>query len=382
MRQAFPVGVLNDISSLFDGSNQMRGQMDAANAGIAAEKMRTLKRQNDMLDYPNLAQTSALLAGFDQNQAQQYQDFNKNGGLARAQQVGANGVNMPAGSAVAAAQAMPSCYDEVAQQKLARGMMQAASGAAFGGDMRDFGANQIAYEKRDEESAMRNAALNAGSVDGANMIISALSGKQYTPYAASSNGVVINKATGAVDVANPMAQSEIGLNQSRGLTENAIAILRNEQSKTEGVQRGLVAANTKKALVSIGDLDAQTADLYKTPVIDADGTQKIGLDGKPVYTIDQGRLAADINFANQNGISVSQAWARGNGGSIGGGNLLSAMFSGANTGGLLNIGMNVAKVIQSGTVKSSSDIGKLLSAGKINEVEASVIARYYKSQGK
>ena len=95
MRQAFPVGVLNDISSLFDGSNQLRGQMDAANAGIAAEKMRTLKRQNDMLDYPNLAQTSALLAGFDQNQAQQYQDFNKNGGLARAQQVGANGVNMP-----------------------------------------------------------------------------------------------------------------------------------------------------------------------------------------------------------------------------------------------------------------------------------------------
>ena len=262
-------------------------------------------------------------------------------------------------------------------------MMQAASGAAFGGDMRDFGANQIAYEKRDEESAMRNAALNAGSADGANMIISALSGKQYTPYATNSSGVVINKATGVVDVGNPMAQSEIGLNQSRGAAESALIGLRNEQSKTEGVQRGLVAANRNKALASISDLDAQTADLYKTPVIDADGTQKIGLDGKPVYTIDQGRLAADINFANQNGISVSQAWARGNGGSIGGSsNSLSAMFSGANTGGLLNIGMNVAKVIQSGTVKSPSDIGKLLSAGKINEVEASAIAQYYKSQGK
>lgn len=386
MRQAFPVGVLNDISSLFDGSNKIRGQMDAANAGKAAEEMRKLKRQNDMLDYNNLAQTSALFAGLDQNKAEQYRDFQNGGGLALSQKVGADGVNMPAGMATAAAQAMPDFFDEATQQKIARGMMQASSGAAFGGDMRDFGTNQIAYEKRDEESAMRRDALNAGSVDGANMIISALAGKQYTPYATNSNGVVINKATGAVDTSNPLAGSVIALNQSRGVAENALGGLRNEQSKNEVVQRGLISANTNKALASISDLDAQTMELYKTPVIDADGSQKIGMDGKPVYDIDRARLSADINFANKNGVSVAQAYARGAGAGVGGGynagNSLGALFGGANTGGLVKTGMNVANIIQSGAVKSPADIGRLLSAGKINEVEASAIAQYYKSQGK
>ena len=380
MRQAFPVGVQNNIASLFDGSNQLRGQMDAANAGIAAEKNRALKRQNDMLDYNNLEQTSALLAGFDKNQAEQYRDFQSGAGLDLRQQVGANGINMPAGSAVSAAQSIPDFLDDLAKQKISRGMMQASSGAAFGGDMRDFGANQVAYEKRDEESAMRNSALNSGSIDQANLIISALKGMPYTPYAASSNGVVVNKATGSVDVNNPMAQSEIGLNQSRGAAENAVAALRGEQTLTEVAQRGLVAANTKKIVAGIGDLDAQTMELYKAPVIDADGNQKVGIDGKPVYEIDRGRLSADINYSRQNGVSVAQAYARGAGGA-GGVTGLGGLFKGAGIGDLMSVGANTAKLVMDGKVKTPDDLGRLLKAGKINQTQAAAIAQYFKSQG-
>ena len=223
----------------------------------------------------------------------------------------------------------------------------------------------------------------------ANQYISSTHGKTFTPYDTDSNGLVVNKSTGMTDASSPIAQARVN-------ETNSQAGLNFAKAETEAFDQRLKTAQIEKQRADIlasRGLDATNYKLYQVPVMGQDGTQAVGVDGKPMFQIDADGLAADTLLAQQNGVPLLTAYAART--QSNGANTVTKLGwmvdqltrvgkpadrrnnpQPASVGTMLDSGTKAATLIQSGQVRTPDDVRRLLQTGQIDALGARYIADY------
>ena len=359
MKQAFPMGAIASLAGLFDGSNRVRGQMDAARARQAAAEADMAEHRAKLRD-PSFMREQALLNNYGgdadkvgkiKSWQQSESFFNSppqiqgNGG----EVVDMGGVQLPslfahtpespltpagglpsaigmvtAPSATGDAltigqQKRPEFYTANDEQAVMRQFQNLNMGGLFGMNGRMAVQNQLDYENQDKESLYQAAAMNMlrqGNVDGANAITSVSQGKTYLPNRMTSNGIIYNQATGGFDESSGTAQTNIALKGSQ-------VGLNNERAYSEQFGRQKTAVEIEKLKIEAGNLLQKgeidkaaflldiNKDAFMTPQIGADGQPMVDpLTQKPIMAFDQQGYARAVNGALQSGLPANVMRAR------------------------------------------------------------------------
>lgn len=388
MRQAFPMEGLNALAGLFDGSNRARGQMEAAKADYAAQQARELRIQNDARSPENMYKYAGLSAGLDENQSGLYGNFMRGLSFESTRPPEAEGdqpANLPQ-----VAPDMSFLTPEI-KSKLGRELQNRIGVMSGGGNVQQQMSARLAAEEHDKTSRDAMIAYNLFQKDPmlANQYISSTQGKTFTPYDTDSNGLVVNKSTGMTDASSPIAQARVN-------ETNSQAGLNFAKAETEAFDQRLKTAQTEKQRADIlasRGLDATSYKIYQVPVLGQDGTQAIGVDGKPMFEVDAGGLSADTLFAQQNGVPLLTAYAARTQNNSANtvsklGGLVEKLTSlgkpvdrrndpqAASVGTMLDSRSKAAALIQSGQVRTPDDVRRLLQTGQIDALGARYIADY------
>lgn len=321
MKQAFPMAAISSLAGLFDGSNRVRGQMDAANARKAtadadmAEYRSQLRDNNFRLD-----QAALDVTGGDATRAKQLIDWHNNADLPTIQGTGeslsgvSQGVGLPSimanipespltpeGGLKVATGIMPESMKiskpdfltpEI-EQAFKRQYQNYHLGGMFGMNARQAVQNQLDFEKRDKENLYQAAAMNMlrqGDINGANAIISASSGKAYLPNRMTSNGIVYNQATGGYDESSATAQARIA---------NTTQDTAFKGAQTQKALNDISLSNQDFSIKYGKYLTDADPNLFKKTIVDEQGKTSVIEDTEAVKE-------ATI-YALQNGISINQA---------------------------------------------------------------------------
>lgn len=228
MKQAFPMAAISSLAGLFDGSNRVRGQMDAANARKAIADADMAEYRTKLRD-PSFVKEQAYLnlTGGDTGKVKQILDWQHSADLPTTQGIGESlsgvtqGVGLPSivpnipespltpeGGLKVATGIMPESMKSVSKPAFFTPEMEQAAirqfqnlnlGGLFGMNARQAVQNQLDFEEQDKNTLYQAAAMNMlrqGNIDGANAIASVSKGKAYLPNRMTSNGIMYNQATG------------------------------------------------------------------------------------------------------------------------------------------------------------------------------------------
>jgi len=321
MKQAFPMAAISSLAGLFDGSNRVRGQMDAANARKATADADMAEYRSKLRDN-NFKREQALLnvTGGDSEKVKQVMDYWNSPNLPTIQSTGeslsgvAQGNGLPSimpniaespltpegglkdasGSfASGIAPIRPDFYTPQMEQAVTRQYQNLNYGGIFNMNGRQAVENQLDFEKRDKEDLYQAAAMNMfrqGDINGANAIISASSGKAYLPNRMTSNGIVYNQATGGYDEGSATAQAGIA---------NTTQDTAYKGAQTQKALNDISLSNQDFSIKYGKYLTDADPNLFKKTIVDEQGKTSVIEDTEAVKE-------ATI-YALQNGISINQA---------------------------------------------------------------------------
>ena len=325
MKQAFPMAAILNLAGLFDGSNRVRGQIDAANARKAIADADMAEYRTKLRD-PSFVKEQAYLnlTGGDTGKVKQILDWQNSPDLPTIQGTGESlsgvtqGVGLPPitakipespltpeGGLKVATGIMPESMKSVSKPAFFTPEMEQAAtrqfqnlnlGGLFGMNARQAVQNQLDFEEQDKNTLYQAAAMNMlrqGNIDGANAITSVSNGKAYLPNSMTSNGLMYNKATGQVDASNPYAQAKIGeigarANLIGAQTQGEYLNHRKTQVEIAKINQAIQSGNFEYAKQATGILP----ELYTSEAVDP----KTGIKTK---VFDSARYLADVNKALQ-----------------------------------------------------------------------------------
>lgn len=322
MKQAFPMAAISSLAGLFDGSNRIRGQMDAANARKATADADMAEYRSKLRD-PSFVKEQALLNqyGGDTGKVKQVLDWQNSANMPTIQSTGeslsgvAQGTGLPSimpniaespltpeGGLKVATGIMPESMKSVSrpdfytpqmEQAVTRQYQNLNLGGLFGMNGRQAVENQLDFEKRDQENLYLAAAMNMlrqGDINGANAIISASSGKAYLPNRMTSNGIVYNQATGGYDEGSATAQAGI----ANTAQDTAYKVAQTQKALND------ISLSNQDFSIKYGKyLTDADPNLFKKTIVDEQGKTSVIEDTDAVKE-------ATI-YALQNGISINQA---------------------------------------------------------------------------
>ncbi len=322
MKQAFPMAAISSLAGLFDGSNRVRGQMDAANARKATADADMAEYRSQLRDN-NFKREQALLnvTGGDSEKVKQVMDYWNSQNLPTIQSTGESlsgvtqGTGLPSimpniaespltpdGGLKVATGIMPESMKSVSrpafytpqmEQAVARQFQNYNLGGMFGMNGRQAVENQLDFEKRDKENLYQAAAMNMlrqGDINGANAIISASSGKAYLPNRMTSNGIVYNQATGGYDESSATAQAGIA---------NTTQDTAYKGAQTQKAFNDISLSNQDFSIKYGKYLTDVDPNLFKKTIVDEQGKTFVIED---TYAVKEATI-----YALQNGISINQA---------------------------------------------------------------------------
>ena len=316
------MAAISSLAGLFDGSNRVRGQMDAANARKATADADMAEYRSKLRD-PSFVKEQALLNqyGGDTGKVKQVLDWQNSANMATNQSTGESlsgvtqGAGLPSitpniaespltpeGGLKVATGIMPESMKSVSRPDFYTPQMEQATtrqfqnlnlGGLFGMNGRQAVQNQLDFENQDKNTLYQAAAMNMlrqGNIDGANAITSVSNGKTYLPNRMTSNGIVYNQATGGYDESSATAQA--------GITNTT------QDTAYKGAQ-------TQKALNDISLSNQDFSIKYGKYLTDADPNlfKKTIVDeqGKTYVIEDTEAVKEATIYALQNRISINQA---------------------------------------------------------------------------
>ena len=322
MKQAFPMAAISSLAGLFDGSNRVRGQMDAANARKATADADMAEYRTKLRD-PSFVKEQAYLnlTGGNTGMVKQILDWQNSPDLPTIQGTGESlsgvtqGVGLPSimpnipespltpeGGLKVATGIMPESMKSVSKPAFFTPEMEQAAtrqfqnlnlGGLFGMNARQAVQNQLDFENQDKNTLYQAAAMNMlhqGNIDGANAITSVSNGKAYLPNRMTSNGIMYNQATGDYDEGSATAQAGIA-------NKNQDTAYKDAQT-----QRALndISLSNQDFSIKYGKyLTDADPNLFKKEITDGYGKTSVIEDTDAVKE-------ATI-YALQNGISINQA---------------------------------------------------------------------------
>ena len=316
------MAAISSLAGLFDGSNRVRGQMDAANARKATADAYMAEYRLKLRD-PSFVKEQALLNqyGGDTGKVKQVLDWQNSANMPTIQSTGESlsgvtqGAGLPSitpniaespltpeGGLKVATGIMPESMKSVSRPDFYTPQMEQATtrqfqnlnlGGLFGMNGRQAVQNQLDFENQDKNTLYQAAAMNMlrqGNIDGANAITSVSNGKTYLPNRMTSNGIVYNQATGGYDESSATAQA--------GITNTT------QDTAYKGAQ-------TQKALNDISLSNQDFSIKYGKYLTDADPNlfKKTIVDeqGKTYVIEDTEAVKEATIYALQNRISINQA---------------------------------------------------------------------------
>ena len=319
MKQAFPMAAISSLAGLFDGSNRVRGQMDAANARKATADADMAEYRSKLRD-PSFIKEQALLNlyGGDTGKVKQVLDWQNSANLPTIQGTGESlsgvtqGIGLPSimtnilespltpeGGLKVATGIMPTrverpdFFSANDEQSMKRQFQNLNLGGLFGMNARQAVENQIDFENQDKNALYQAAAMNMlrqGNIDGANAITSVSNGKTYLPNRMTSSGIVYNQATGGYDEGSATAQ----------------AVIANKNQDT-----AYKDAQTRKSLNDISLSNQDFSIKYGEYLTDANpklfNKTIVDEQGKISVIEDTNAIKEAAIYAHQNGIGINQA---------------------------------------------------------------------------
>ena len=296
MKQAFPMATISSLAGLFDGSNRVRGQMDAANARKATADAEMAEHRLKLRD-PSFVREQALLNqyGGDTGKVKQILDWQNSANMPTIQSTGESlsGVTQGAGLPSIIPVSRPDFYTPQMEQATTRQFQNLNLGGLFGMNGRQAVQNQLDFENQDKNTLYQAAAMNMlrqGNIDGANAITSVSNGKTYLPNRMTSNGIVYNQATGVYDESSATAQAGIA-----STTQDTA----HKRAQTQKVLNDISLSNQDFSLKYGKYLTDADPNLFKKTIVDEQGK---------TYVIEDTEAVKEATiYALQNGISINQA---------------------------------------------------------------------------
>lgn len=319
MKQAFPMAAISSLAGLFDGSNRVRGQMDAANARKATADADMAEYRSKLRD-PSFVKEQALLNqyGGDTGKVKQVLDWQNSANLPTIQGTGESlsgvtqGIGLPSimtnilespltpeGGLKVATGIMPTRVERPAffstndEQSMKRQFQNLNLGGLFGMNARQAVENQIDFENQDKNALYQAAAikmLRQGNIDGANAITSVSNGKPYLPNRMTSSGIVYNQATGGYDEGSATAQAVIA-NKNQDTAHKA--------AQTQKTLNDIYLSNQDFSIKYGEHLADANPKLFNKTIVDE--------QGKTYVIEDTNAVKEAAIYAFQNGIGINQA---------------------------------------------------------------------------